>query len=338
MAFKCPNCSLEQERTAECSGCHIIFAKWEERQLRASYGTPGPSAAAGEAAAAHGGGDKLNRVLPPLIGGTLLFLGAYNYFAPPAGKAPLPESLKVEDFFFAVKAPGGWTLEQARRTREDCVDVLKFTGPDSVRAGVVVSGKNSGRLRSLSGAKVSKLVAIAFPDGFNAYNQDSQEEIVVDGIKSLRVKGTARKIVPVTVTEMVDTRPAIGRWVTTSFGTGVPGPGRTSSTNIYASGTTPQLVAQDRVENTPMEYKFFIDIVPGAERSYLIATEGQTGHFQGNAPAIEELVSSFRVLERPFSAAHLFNLFSGEFRGEMIGLAIGVIFAFYKWVFSPLLE
>ncbi len=98
------------------------------------------------------------------------------------------------------------------------------------------------------------------------------------------------------------------------------------------------MVAQDRVENQVQEYKFFIDIVPGAERSYLIGTQGANGDFRDAAPAIEELVSSFRVLERPFSAAHLFNLFSGEFRGEVIGIAIGLIFAFYKWVFSPLLE
>ena len=216
------------------------------------------------------------------------------------------------------------------------MDVLQYAAPGTVRSRIVVSGESAYRLKRMSGAKVSKLVAIAFPDGFDSYAQDSQEETVVDGIPSLRIKGTAKKRVAITITEMVDTRPVIGRWVTSSF-TGAPGPGRTSSANIYGGGE-PQLVAQDRVENQVQEFKFLIDIIPGAERSYLIGTQGQTGDVQAAAPALEELVSSFRVLERPFSGAHLFNLFSGEFRAEVIGLAIGLIFAFYKWVFSPLLE
>ncbi len=131
-------------------------------------------------------------------------------------------------------------LDDARRTRAECVDVLHYTGPATVRSRIVVSGESAYRLKRMSGAKLSKLMAIAFPDGFDSYAQDTQEEIAVDGIPGLRIKGTAKKRVAVTITEMVDTRPVIGRWVSTSF-TGAPGPGRTSSTNIYGGGE-PQLV------------------------------------------------------------------------------------------------
>lgn len=323
--YACPNCALPQPRdNKDCPGCHVVFAKWRERELRASLGpAPRPSAPAPAAS------DTLLRILPRFLILAAVPLGLWLYVRPPAG-LPVPAGSHAEpNYHFSLSAPKDWQVARVNSNSGGSVHVLsmsKYTSqPLPLDLRVLVLPLRAGKLRFEVGERVRFLFRRVFDEAeYASVDQEFLADVQVDGLKAFRVSGRTGKNIQVTRTVMI--QPAV------NWGNMTLAPVRFNEGQTPSKDAVPTIVQ----DNEGRAALFRLYVIPGVERTYLMGVTGDAEGFP--VSEIDQIVSSFRVTERPWGMSHLLRVFHGELQQELVLFLLGWVLGFYKWVFSPLLE
>lgn len=323
--FSCPSCGQEQPHGKDdCVKCGIIFSKWQERQARIQSA---PRLATAPVAY-RSSFDRLVAVLPKFLLLTSIPVGIWLYVKAPAG-LPVPAGAYIDkEYHFALSKPEGWKINAERTFRDGNSEVLVLTkeggGDIPNRLVVVVSASWASDLRKNVRERMSKLVGAVFPGMTTEFKLESEGIVELDRMEVLKVSGHATKTVSVAKTRFVEApKPRFQPY----------------SPYNYSPSRTPAAPAlENYTENEMHELYFAVYVVPGAERSYLVGLIGEAASVKSQMKPLEEMVYSFRVLERAFSWPHLTRILSGEFKQEALLLFLGFMVGFYRWVFSDFIE
>ena len=286
----CPNCSLEKPPgSLDCPECGIVFDKRKKLHNEKDRA----ALAAGEASVEVQGARILNLALAAAAAaGWYWFLGHAS-----ASELSL-DAKKFAKHAFALTPAQGWefsTKEQCGGPLGACVvaEALKKLEGSQVNAVFqVVAIPVHGLQITLSNraALAKQYASAAVSEQFAKYNLDSSELVELDGVTSLKVVSSATKHV------RVQTAPG----VRTMWG-----------------------LQPGKFEEYDFELALVSFIVPG-KKTYMMNYILEAGELPRLEPAVNGMVDSFRLLERP-SRYEAYGGFLGSVPGDaLLGALVGL--------------
>ena len=309
--MKCPNCGLEQAGVnAECSGCQLNFAKYNETQYKRQQAAPAIDAAAKADEEGISGSVWL-----ALIGVAFACLWAYAW---PKSGLPVPAGAhRNEKFHFAISPIPGWELNSKEKTDgadTEALEMMKAAEPGSSPAimGVTVISQNLPIISDRDKPDILKVVTDELKGQFDDFKIESSEMATIDNLRAVRILSSAHKT--------IETSPAV---YGNAFGGG-----------LYSGGGAKVMVAP--AQSQLFEFKMILLFISGSNRGYVVAAMTEAGQFKELAPKFEDAIASFRVLDRPWPFAYAFNTILGILNRQVGPTVLLIaITAWFRWLFKP---
>ncbi|MBI5883549.1 MAG: zinc ribbon domain-containing protein [Elusimicrobia bacterium] len=329
MAGTCPNCKAEQpEGATECPQCGIVYVKFLKRQAEknldamAQAETAQAASAAPSASTAAGAPGGSSPAPDPEKGGPggvlaavglIAGLGAGGWFMYPGKGLPVTDAMqKSAGHAFAAAAPTGFTANWTEQIQGAGVIPAQFANTTvGSFSGTFADGYAPNMTivsmplppSKVTPANKDKQAETRFADiraSVDKWTPESVQVVKVDKLDSLRVEGGGPKHVKQVIPPVVMNRQAAAALERQK------NPGAIVFTckvfvDIGRIGPTPDACIVEDARTLEADYELLTGgvLVPGKKRQYLLSYVCDRNQRTACMAAFDELVGSFRVLERP---------------------------------------
>jgi hypothetical protein len=305
----CPNCKAPlPEGAADCAACGIVIAKFLKKQAAPASPTAGAPAGSEPSPSSEKGGSGGLIAAAAIIAG----LGAGGWFMYPGKGMPVTDTMqKSKGHAFAASAPAGFKADWTERTTgivaaqfaNTTVASLQGTFTEGYAPNMAIVSMPFPPVKVTPGNK-DKLAETRFAGiraSVDTWTPEAVQIVKVDKLESLRVEGGGPKHVKRDIPPVTMNGPAAIAYMKQKTGQQDGVFFLKKVIDMGRVGPTPDayIVEEGRTEEADYELLSGGVLVPGRNRQYLLSYVCDRNQRTACVAAFDELVGSFRVLERP---------------------------------------
>ncbi|HAH06092.1 MAG TPA: hypothetical protein DCM05_06115 [Elusimicrobia bacterium] len=320
---RCPNCGHEQSYKLEsCEKCLIFFIKWDAKLIREAREAQRPNVPSEL--------DEWKARLPFFAAAAVLLIALLRLLAPSSSGPLLPGSFLSEAHQFALLVPDGWEAEPKTILLGEFASVLTLRSPGELPEipavfGVALTQKPIPEVWYNHSDAFLPFVSAALPEVFQVLTIGNVRRDRLDGLKATCAEGTGSKEVVRTESVLVPFGPQPkGVWIGGRYHPPKPDPSK--------------MRFEQQTLSRPEGIRFSVCAARSADKTVLVGAASRLAESASREPEFQKVLSSFRVLYRPYSLKHLLRRALFELRKETLAFLLSAAWLLYKWILTGLFD